>query len=239
MRYCFDLDETLCATPSTRIYADAVPYLKMIEHLNALHDSGHHITIYTARGSTSGINYNELTVSQLSSWGVKYDLLIDKGKPSYDVFVDDKAHNSAVWRKSNNIVITGFVASSFDLLHAGHCMYLKDARSVCDHLVAGLQVDPTIDRPSKNRPIQSLEERLIQLRSVKYVDQIEIYTTESDLEQLLSKIKPDIRILGSDAKGKPITGYKYCDRIYYHERNHTYSSSELRQRLVEVNERFP
>lgn len=231
MRYCFDLDETICATPSTRIYANAVPYLKMIEHINTLHDSGHHITIYTARGSTSGIDYNSLTVSQLSSWGVKYDLLIDKGKPNYDIFVDDKAYNSAAWRKSNNITITGFVASCFDLLHAGHCMYLKDAKSVCDYLIAGLQVDPTIDRPHKNKPIQSLEERKIQLESVKYVDEIKIYTTEHDLNSLLSHIKPDIRILGSDAKGKPITGIEHCDRIYYHERTHVYSSSELRNRV--------
>lgn len=237
MRYCFDLDETLCATPRSRIYADAVPYPKMIEHVNALQDAGHHITIFTARGSTSGVDYSELTRSQLLSWGVRYDTLIDKGKPSYDVFIDDKAHNSSVWRRENSITIVGFVASSFDLLHAGHCLYLQDAKSVCDHLIAALQTDPTIDRPMKNKPIQSLEERLLQLKAVKYVDQVEIYNTESDLVELLKRVKPDIRILGSDAKGKPITGIEYCDRIYYHERSHNFSSSELRQRIVK-NENF-
>jgi glycerol-3-phosphate cytidylyltransferase len=237
MRYCFDLDETLCVTPRSRIYADAVPYFKMIKHVNALHDAGNHITIFTARGSTSGVDYNDLTKSQLKSWGVKYDTLIDKGKPSYDVFIDDKAYNAAYWRRRNDIIIVGFVASSFDLLHAGHCLYLQDAKNICDHLVAALQTDPTIDRPSKNKPIQSLEERLIQLKAVKYVDQVEIYNTESDLAQLLSEIKPDIRILGSDAKGKPITGVEYSNQIYYHDRSHSYSSSELRQR-VKHHERF-
>ncbi len=231
MRYCFDLDETLCVTPRSRIYADAVPYSKMIQYVNALHEAGNHITIFTARGSTSGVDYNQLTKSQLKTWGVKYDLLIDKGKPSYDIFIDDKAYNTTHWRLKHNITIVGFVASSFDLLHAGHCLYLQDAKSVCDHLIAALQTDPTIDRPYKNKPIQSVEERLIQLEAVKYVDQVEIYSTESELVQLLSKIKPDIRVLGSDAKGKPITGLEHCSQIYYHDRSHSFSSSELRQRV--------
>jgi glycerol-3-phosphate cytidylyltransferase len=230
MKYCFDLDETICITPSTRKYAEAVPYQKMIDKINSLFDAGHEITIFTARGSSSGIDYTELTKNQLEGWGLKFHKLIAKGKPSYDLFVDDKAITSSTWRKNEGIKITGFVASCFDLLHAGHCMYLEEAKSVCDHLIAALQEDPSVDRPTKNKPIQSLEERYIQLKSTKYVDEIVVYKTEKDLDELLENIKPDIRILGSDAKGKYITGEKHCKTIYYHERKHEWSSSELRKR---------
>ena len=172
MKYCFDLDETICATPSSRKYDDAVPYIRVIQKINELYNQGNEITIFTARGSTSGIDYRELITSQLSDWGVKFHKLIDKGKPSYDLFVDDKAMGASVWREKEGIRIIGFVASCFDMLHAGHCLYLQEARSVCDYLIAALQEDPTIDRPHKNKPIQSLKERDIQLRSNRYVDEI-------------------------------------------------------------------
>ena len=233
MKYCFDLDETICATPSSRKYDEAVPYQQVIERINELYCRGHDITIFTARGSSSGIDYTELNLRQLNQWNVKYHKLIDKGKPSYDLFVDDKAITASVWRKNEGIKIVGFVASCFDLLHAGHCLYLKEAKSVCDHLIAALQEDPTIDRPHKNKPIQSLFERETQLRSCRYVDEIVIYKTEKDLIELLSQIKPNIRVLGSDAKGTYITGEEYCTNIYYHNRKHNFSSSELRSRLID------
>ena len=126
----------------------------------------------------------------------------------------------------------GFIASSFDLLHAGHCLLLKDAKEVCDYLIAGLHVNPNLDRPEKNSPIQTIEERRIQLESCKYVDEIVQYTTEKDLESILSKILPDVRILGSDCKNRDwLTGEKYCKQIHYHERAHSWSSSELRDRI--------
>ena len=126
----------------------------------------------------------------------------------------------------------GFVASCFDLLHAGHCLMLKDAKEHCDYLVAGLQVDPSIDRPEKNKPILSLEERRILLQSNKYVDEIIIYHTERNLEDLLEKLLPDVRILGSDYIGKVATGTLYSKEVYYHERNHDYSSTNIRKRLL-------
>ena len=232
MKYCFDLDETICATPSSRKYDDAVPYIRVIQKINELYNQGNEITIFTARGSTSGIDYRELITTQLSDWGVKFHKLIDKGKPSYDLFVDDKAMGASVWREKEGIRIIGFVASCFDMLHAGHCLYLQEARSVCDYLIAALQEDPTIDRPHKNKPIQSLKEREIQLRSNRYVDEIITYKTEKDLEEVLQKIKPDIRIVGSDAKGSSITGEEYCKNIYYHNRGHNFSSTELKNRIV-------
>ena len=108
---------------------------------------------------------------------------------------------------------------------------LKDAREQCDWLVVALQSDPSIDRPEKNQPIQSLDERKIQLESLKYVDQIELYETEEDLVFLLNKIKPDVRILGTDYKNKDFTGQELNIEIFFHERNHPWSTSELRRRI--------
>lgn len=125
----------------------------------------------------------------------------------------------------------GFVASSFDLLHAGHCLMLKDAKDQCDWLVAALHLDPSIDRPHKNKPCQSFKERLIQLESIKYVDEIVSYETEIELINLLKKINPDIRILGSDYMGEDFTGKNLCIPIFYHVRSHKWSTSELRSRI--------
>tara|TARA_Y100001937_G_C6919750_1_gene241231 strand:+ start:84 stop:530 length:447 start_codon:yes stop_codon:yes gene_type:complete len=129
----------------------------------------------------------------------------------------------------------GFTCSCFDLLHAGHILMLEDAKNQCDYLIVGLQTDPTIDRPdTKNKPIQSLEERLIQLKAVRYIDEIRIYSTESELRDMLCEIWPNVRILGSDYITKDnFTGCGYDIPIHYHERNHNYSSSELRKKLRE------
>ena len=110
---------------------------------------------------------------------------------------------------------------------------LKDAKKQCDYLIVGLQTDPTIDRSgAKNKPIQSIEERKIQLETVKYIDEIIIYETESDLYKLLKKLNPNIRILGSDYKNKQFTGDDLNIEIYYHSRNHNYSSSKLREKIL-------
>ena len=135
-------------------------------------------------------------------------------------------------RKNKKIV--GFTCSCFDLLHAGHLIMLKDAKSQCDKLIVGLQTDPSIDRKDKNKPIQSLEERKIQLEAVKYIDEIIIYETENDLHKLLFDLDPDVRILGSDWKAKPFTGYNLPINIYFHERNHNYSTTNLRNKIYEI-----
>lgn len=124
----------------------------------------------------------------------------------------------------------GFTCSAFDLLHAGHILMLEEAKTQCDYLIAALQVDPTIDRPTKNKPIQSIVERYIQLEAVKYVDQVVVYNTEQDLLDLLQIFPIDVRIIGEEYKDKDFTG-KYLDiPIYYNKRSHRFSSSELRQR---------
>ena len=126
----------------------------------------------------------------------------------------------------------GFTCSCFDLLHAGHILMLKDSKEQCDYLIVGLQTDPTIDRPEKNKPIQSFEERKIQLEAVKYVDEIFIYETEEDLYKKLLEISPDVRILGSDYIDKPFTGDDLDIPIYFHDRKHNYSSTNLRGSIV-------
>ena len=126
----------------------------------------------------------------------------------------------------------GFTCSSFDLLHAGHILMLKDAKEQCDYLIVGLQTDPTLDRPEKNKPIQSFEERKIQLEAVKYVDEILKYNTEKELFEILRMLRPDVRILGSDYEGKYFTGTELNIPIYYHKRNHNYSSSNLRKKII-------
>ena len=240
MVYCFDLDNTLCATPSSKKYSEAVPYWSVINHINSLYEKGHTIKIFTARGSGSGKNWHALTLQQLDQWGVKYNELIDKGKPSYALLVDDKAANTYRWRKEQKLTITGMVAGAFDLLHAGHCLYIKEAKSVCDYLYVALQRDPTLDAPEdrplkriKNKPIQSLDERRIQLEALSAVDEIIEYNTEKDLYALLKSLKPNIRILGSDYKGKHATGQEFSDGVIYHTRDHDWSSSSLRQQIYD------
>lgn len=126
----------------------------------------------------------------------------------------------------------GIVFSAFDLLHAGHVSMLREAKENCDFLIVGLQTDPTIDRPEKNKPIQSLVERFIQLDGCKYVDKIIPYQSETDLMEILYSNKIDIRFLGDDYEGKYFTGDKYCEtkgiEIYYISREHSYSSTHLR-----------
>ena len=126
----------------------------------------------------------------------------------------------------------GFTCSCFDLLHAGHILMLKDAKAQCDKLIVGLQTDPTLDRPEKNKPIQSFEERKIQLEAVKYVDEVIIYETENDLYELLYKLMPNVRILGTDYEYKYFTGIDLHIPIYFHKRDHDYSTSSLREKIT-------
>jgi len=127
----------------------------------------------------------------------------------------------------------GFVASCFDLFHAGHIMMLKEAKKQCDYLIVGLQTDPTIDRPEKNKPIQSIFERHIQLDACKYVDEIVVYATEKDLMDVLQSFPIDVRIIGEEYTHKSFTGKELPIEIYYNKRRHSFSTSELRQRVVE------
>ena len=127
----------------------------------------------------------------------------------------------------------GITASTFDLLHAGHILMLKEAKSVCDYLIVALQVDPTVDRPEKNKPIQSYYERWVQLSAVKYVDEVIPYSAESELLTILQNYNIDIRILGDEYEHKMFTGRDLHMEYYYNKRTHGYSSTELRERIKE------
>jgi glycerol-3-phosphate cytidylyltransferase len=125
----------------------------------------------------------------------------------------------------------GFTCGSFDLMHAGHILMFKEAKSVCEYLIVGVQEDPSLDRDNKNEPIQSYEERVEMVTSCKYVNEIVLYKSENDLYGLLKDIKPDIRIIGDDWRGKNFTGYDLDIEVYYNNREHSYSTSELRNRV--------
>lgn len=131
----------------------------------------------------------------------------------------------------------GFTAGAFDLCHAGHIKMFRDAKNKCDYLVVGLQIDPSIT-PKEYRgkqkapPIMSLEERLTILEGIKYIDEIRVYRTEEDLYELIQKVKPHVRFLGDDWRGKDFTGRDLNIEIKYTRRDHGYSSTELKRRII-------
>ena len=132
----------------------------------------------------------------------------------------------------------GFTCSTFDLLHAGHIAMLREAKTHCDYLICGLQVDPSMDRPEKNAPVQTIVERYTQLQAVKYVDEIIVYCSEQDLVDILEIYDINVRILGDEYKNKDFTGKDVCRRrgiqLYFNKRDHRFSSSGLRKRVYEM-----
>lgn len=132
----------------------------------------------------------------------------------------------------------GIVFSQFDMLHAGHIAMLAEAKNHCDYLIAGLQNNANLDRPEKNEPIQSLVERQIQLAAVRFVDEIVVYNTEKDLEDILLILPVDVRILGVEYMEKDFTGRAICEKrgieLVFNGRDHSFSSSSLRKRVVET-----
>jgi glycerol-3-phosphate cytidylyltransferase len=131
----------------------------------------------------------------------------------------------------------GITFSTFDLLHAGHIAMLAEAKNHCDYLICGLQTDPTIDRPdTKNKPVQSIVERQIQLAACRYVDEVVVYSTEQDLVDLLLILPVDVRVLGVEYENKEFTGRSECEmrgiELVFNGRDHSFSSSGLRSRVV-------
>jgi glycerol-3-phosphate cytidylyltransferase len=133
----------------------------------------------------------------------------------------------------------GITFSTFDMLHAGHIAMLAEAKNHCDYLICGLQTDPTIDRPeTKNRPVQSIVERQIQLAACRYVDEVVVYQTEQDLVDLLLILPLDVRVLGVEYEHKDFSGKAECNQrnieIIFNGRDHSFSSSSLRKRVAEA-----
>ena len=131
----------------------------------------------------------------------------------------------------------GITFSAFDLLHAGPVKMLEEAKSICDYLIVGLQTDPTLDRPNKNKPTQTVVERYIQLKACKFVDEIVPYATEQDLLDVLQSFQIDIRIVGDEYLDKNFTGRAYCEEkgieLYFNSRDHRFSSSALRKEVYQ------
>jgi glycerol-3-phosphate cytidylyltransferase len=127
----------------------------------------------------------------------------------------------------------GFTCSTFDLLHSGHIAMLREAKEQCDYLICGLQTDPSVDRITKNSPVQTIVERQVQLAAVKYVDEVIVYETEKDLEDILEMFHIDVRILGDEYRDKDFTGKDICKKrgiqLYFNKREHRFSSSSLRE----------
>ena len=130
--------------------------------------------------------------------------------------------------------IVGITFGSFDLCHYGHALMFEECKEYCDYLIVGVQSDPSIDRPEKNSPIQSHKERLGIVSSIKFVDEVKPYDTESDLIKVLKEVNPDVRILGADHKGTEFTGHELPIKYIFNSRDHGYSTSELRKRVFEA-----
>ena len=129
----------------------------------------------------------------------------------------------------------GFTCSTFDLFHAGHVMMLKEAKTQCDYLIVGLQIDPTLDRPGiKNKPVQTVLERFIQVQACKFVDEIIPYATEKELMDILTSYPIDVRIIGEEYRDKQFTGYQLPMSVYFNSRQQSFSTTELRQRVLEI-----
>jgi glycerol-3-phosphate cytidylyltransferase len=131
----------------------------------------------------------------------------------------------------------GFTCSTFDLFHAGHLLMLEEAKKQCDYLIVGLQTDPTIDRPKeKNKPVQSIFERFVQLKACKYIDEVIPYSTEKELVDILLSYPINVRILGDEYEDKEFTGKYECIakgiEFYFNKRQHSFSTTELRNRVV-------
>ena len=126
----------------------------------------------------------------------------------------------------------GITFGAFDLFHAGHILMLEEAKTVCDYLIVAIQSDPSLDREAKNSPVQSVEEREIQVSACRYVDEVIIYDREADLLEILDTFSWDVRILGDEYQNKDFTGReKYLDKCYFNKRPHNFSTSELRERV--------
>jgi len=235
MRYCFDLDETICNTPSNadghgRRYAESTPIPFMVEAVNRLYDEGNYIIIMTARGRGSGVDWTDDTKRMLSEWGVKYNELEPMfHKPNADIFIDDKGVNVEDWIKTQPLK-KGIVAGAFDLIHPGYIRMFKYAKEHCNHLTIALHENPTLARPYKLKPVQSLEDRKEILRSIKYVDDIIVYQAEDTYLRYLDSY--DIRFLGDDYSDGSYTGKELGIPIVWIPRDHGYSTTKLKKSIA-------
>ena len=231
MKYCFDLDGTICDTPmrpddNKPGYLEANPFPFMVEQVNRLYDEGHKIIIQTARGRGSGIDWTGLTKEQLRHWGVKYhDLEPMFHKPTADIFIDDKGINVEAWKKTVPPK-KGIIAGAFDVIHPGYIRMFKEAKQHCNHLTVALHEDPSAARPHKLKPVQTVEERREILLAIKYIDDVVVYQAEDTFLYYLDDY--EIRFLGTDYMDGSYTGKDNAIDIVWLDRDHDYSSTKLK-----------
>ena len=234
MKYCFDLDGTICDTPlrpddNKPGYLESTPYSFMVEQVNRLFDEGHKIIIMTARGRGSGIDWTQLTIEQLDRWGVKYHELEPMfHKPTADLFIDDKGINVEEWKKTVPSV-KGIIAGAFDVIHPGYIRMFEEAKTHCNHLTVALHEDPSMERSYKLKPVQSVDERKEILEAIRYIDDVIVYQAENTFLNYLNDY--DIRFLGTDYMDGSYTGKDLSIEIRWLSREHEYSSTKLKTEI--------
>ena len=234
MNYCFDLDGTICHTDSNpdghgMRYEESQPIPFMVEQVKQLFDEGHKIIIMTARGRGSGKDWTSWTTKQLDMWGVKYHELEPMfHKPTADLFIDDKGINVEDWKKTRPKK-KGIIAGNFDVMHPGYIRMFKEAKEHCNHLTVALHEDPSIARPHKLKPVQTVEDRKEILHAIKYVDDVVVYQAEETFHHYLKDY--DIRFLGTDYMDGSYTGKDLSIEIVWLSRNHDYSSTKLKTEI--------
>ena len=235
MRYCFDIDGTICDTPNDENgkpdYYNATPIPFMVQRINDLYDEGNYIILMTARGRGSGVDRSDITQQQLKDWHVKYHELEPMfHKPNADIFIDDKGIDVEEWKKSQPPK-KGIVAGAFDLMHPGYIRMFEECKKHCNHLTVALHEDPTMARPWKMKPIQSLEDRKEILRAIKYVDDIVVYQSEETFHWYLESGEYHIRFLGDDYADGSYTGVGIGIPIIFMNRDHGYSTTKLKGQI--------
>ena len=236
MRFCFDIDGTIFDTPLGKNnkpnYKLSTPIPFMIDQVNRLYEEGHYIILQTARGKSSGIDWTELTLRQLKTFNCKYHELFPMfSKPTADLFIDDKAVNVEDWKKFNCPLKKGIIAGAFDIIHPGYIRMLKDAKKYCNFLTIALHEDPSLERPHKMKPVQSLEERREIISSINYVDDVKTYNLEESFLKMLNNY--DIRFLGKDYLGGNYTGKEIPIEIIWIDRSHQYSTTKLKRKIFD------
>ena len=235
MRYCFDIDGTICITPLDKAgkpdYINAKPNNFMKQKINELYEQGNYIIFQTARGKSSGKDWTDLTKSQLKNWGFKYHELFKMFcKPTADIFIDDKGVNVKEWIKFLP-KRKGITAGAFDIIHPGYIRLFKEAKLYCNHLTIALHDDPSEERPYKISPVQSIEERKEILNSIKYVNDIVVYKREDEFIKFLDNY--DIRFIGTDYKNGNYTAKDHKIEICWINRNHNYSTTKLKNSIYD------
>ena len=233
MRFCFDLDGTICDTPCdpdghNQRYWDALPIPFMVETVNRLYDEGHYIIIMTARGRGSGKNWTSQTEKSLKEWGVKYHELEPMfHKPNADLFIDDKGTNVFDWILGQPQK-KGIIAGAFDVIHPGYIRMFADAKKYCNHLTIALHVDPSTERTYKLKPVQTAEERKEILLGIRNIDDVVFYDTEQQYLALLASGEYHMRFLGDDYSDGSYSGSDLDIPITWLSRDHEYSSTRLK-----------